>query len=398
VSGSLDSGYKPGIAWTLSEEWEKVRSARRIVIKIGSNLLTGGKKSLRRVWINKRVAEIAALVKGGRKVVVVTSGSVAAGLPLLGLNRPPANLREKQAAASAGQGILLNCYQEAFASHGIHIGQVLLSRDDVSHRRRHLNARDTLNTLLNLGLVPVVNENDTVVVEQLKFGDNDTLSANIADLIGADLLVLLSDVDGLYEEDPRVNPNAKLIPLVTEVTTDIEKLAGGTGSLVGSGGMITKLKAAKMAARSGCSMVLTCGFRTNPISEVFGQTPVGTLFLAEKNPLTSYKRWMANSTVVRGEIVLDRGAVTALSKGKSLLAKGIVSVDGSFDRGDVVSCLDMEGLRVAKGIVHYNGDDLRRIAGCHSDEFESILGFMGETAIIHRNELVMLDKELRTKP
>ncbi|MBF0381868.1 MAG: glutamate 5-kinase [Magnetococcales bacterium] len=379
----------------MTEEWEKVRSAQRIVIKIGSNLLTGGKKTLRRLWIAKRVAEIANLVKGGRKVVIVTSGSVAAGLPLLGLNRPPANLREKQAAASAGQGILLNCYQEAFASHGIHIGQVLLSRDDVSHRRRHLNARDTLETLLNLGLVPVVNENDTVVVEQLKFGDNDTLSANIADLIGADLLVLLSDVDGLYKEDPRINPEAKLLPLVVEVTSEIEQLAGGTGSMVGSGGMVTKLKAAKMAARSGCAMVLTCGFRDNPISEVFGQNPVGTLFLAEKNPLTSYKRWIANSTVVRGELVLDRGAVTALLKGKSLLAKGIVSVDGSFDRGDVVSCLDANGQRVAKGIVHYNGDDLRRIAGCHSDEFESILGYMGETAIIHRNELVML--KLRTK-
>jgi glutamate 5-kinase len=391
VSGSLESVEKPDLAWILSEEWEKVCSSQRIVIKIGSNLLTGGKQTLRRLWIAQRVAEISALVKGGRKVVVVTSGSVAAGLPLLGLNRPPANLREKQAAASAGQGILLNCYQEAFASHGIHIGQVLLSRDDISHRRRHLNARDTLETLLNLGLVPVVNENDTVVVEQLKFGDNDTLSANIADLIGADLLVLLSDVDGLYKEDPRINPDAQLLPLVAEVTTQIEKLAGGTGSVVGSGGMVTKLRAAKMAARSGCAMVLTCGFRKNPISEVFGQNPVGTLFLPEKNPLTSYKRWIANSTVVRGELILDRGAVTALSKGKSLLAKGIVTVDGSFDRGDVVSCLDANGLRIAKGIVHYNGDDLRKIAGCHSDEFESILGFMGETAIIHRNELVMLD-------
>ncbi|MBF0358402.1 MAG: glutamate 5-kinase [Magnetococcales bacterium] len=391
VSGSLDS-YKTvsqQAAWTLSQEWEKIRLSRRIVIKIGSNLLTGGQKVLRRKWIEKRVSDIATLIKGGRKVVIVTSGSVAAGLPLLGLNRPPENLREKQAAAAAGQGILLNCYQEAFAKHNIHIGQVLLSRDDVSHRRRHLNARDTLETLLNLGLVPVVNENDTVVVEQLKFGDNDTLSANIADLIGADLLILLSDVDGLYREDPRHNPDAKLIPLVEEVTPEIEKLAGGTGSLFGSGGMRTKLKAAKMAARSGCAMVLTSGFRKDPIGEVFGEKAVGTLFLAEKNPLNSYKSWIANSSVVSGELVLDRGAVTALHKGKSLLAKGIVSVDGSFDRGDVVNCLDPDGIQVAKGIVHYNSVDLTSIAGCHSDDFESILGFMGETAIIHRNEMVI---------
>jgi glutamate 5-kinase len=393
VSGFLDGDNKSArqqTAWTLTEEWQKVRLAKRVVIKIGSNLLTGGKKSLRRRWISQRVTEMAGLIKGGRQVVIVTSGSVAAGVPQLGLNRPPANLMEKQAAAAAGQGILLNCYQEAFSHHAIHIGQVLLTRDDMANRRRHLNARDTLETLLNLGLVPVVNENDTVMVEQIKFGDNDTLSANIADLIGAELLILLSDVDGLYGEDPRQNPDARLIPIVEEVTPAIEKLAGGIGSLVGSGGMVTKLKAAKMAARSGCRMVLTCGFRDNPIREVFGENPVGTLFLPEKNPLTRYKRWIANSRVIRGDLTLDRGAVTALRKGKSLLAKGIVSVDGSFDRGDAVNCLDPDGLCIAKGIVNYNGEDLRAIAGCHSGEFESILGFMGETAIIHRDEMAML--------
>ena len=377
------------VVWTLNQEWEKVRSAQRVVIKIGSNLLTGGKNGLRRKWIARRVREMAGLIKGGRQVVVVTSGSVAAGLPLLGLDRPPANLMEKQAAAAAGQVPLLNCYQEAFSKHGINVGQVLLTRDDVDNRRRYSNARDTLDTLLSLGLVPVVNENDTVVVEQLKFGDNDTLSANIADLIGADLLILLSDVDGLYGDDPRQNPEARLIPIVEKVTPKIEKLAGGVGSTVGSGGMITKLKTAKMAARSGCHMVLTNGFRDNPIHEVFGQNSVGTLFLPEKNPLTRYKRWIANSKVVRGELVLDRGAVTALTKGKSLLARGIVTVDGRFDRGDVVNCLDPDGLCIARGIVHYNAKDLSAIAGRHSDEFESILGFIGKTAIIHRDEMVV---------
>ncbi len=394
MSGSRNTtrqtAQKSQTTWTLTEEWEQVRLAQRIVIKIGSNLLTGGKESLRRKWIAKRAAEIAKLIKGGRQVVIVTSGSVAAGLPRLGLNRPPANLMEKQAAAAAGQGILINCYQEAFSHHGLYVGQVLLTRDDVANRRRHLNARDTLETLLTWGLVPVVNENDTVVVEQIKFGDNDTLSANIADLIGADLLILLSDIDGLYQEDPRKNPDAKMIPLVEEVTPEIENLAGGSGSLVGSGGMVTKLKAAKMAARCGCRMVLTSGFRKNPILEVFSRNPVGTLFLPDYNPLTRYKRWIANSSVVHGDLVLDRGAVTALRKGKSLLAKGIISVEGTFDRGDAVNCLDPDGLPVAKGMVNYNAKDLRSVMGCHSDEFESILGFLGETAIIHRNEMVLL--------
>ncbi|MBF0447972.1 MAG: glutamate 5-kinase [Magnetococcales bacterium] len=393
VSGSLDSTNElkqKQVAWTLTEEWEKVRLSRRVVIKIGSNLLTGGKNGLRKKWIGKRVREVVSLIKGGRDVVIVTSGAVAAGIPQLGLGRLPVNLREKQAAAAAGQGILINCYQEAFSQHGVHVGQILLSRDDVANRRRHLNARDTFETLLSLGLVPVVNENDTVVVEQIKFGDNDTLSANIADLIGADLLILLSDVDGLHGEDPRKNSASELIPMVEEVTPAIEKLAGGTGSLVGSGGMVTKLKAAKMAARSGCRMVLTSGYRNNPILEVFAQKPVGTLFLPEANPLSSFKRWIANSSVDCGDLTLDQGAVTALRKGNSLLARGILSVDGNFDRGDVVNCLDPNGIRIAKGIVNYNDTDLRVIAGCHSDEFESILGFMGEKAIIHRNEMAMI--------
>lgn len=378
-------------AWALKEHWERVRLAQCIVIKIGSNLLTGGRQGLRQRWIHQRVAEIAELIRGGRRVVIVTSGSVAAGLPLLGLHRRPANLREKQAAAAAGQVPLLNSYQEAFSQHGLHIGQILLTRDDVANRRRHLNARDTLETLLALGLVPIVNENDTVVVEQIKFGDNDTLSATIADLIGADLLILLSDVEGLYDADPRQHADARLIPMVTEVTPEIEKLAGGSGSAVGSGGMVTKLRAAKMAARSGCPMILTNGFRPDPIRAVFSAHPTGTLFLPEKNPLTRYKRWIANASVVCGTLVLDHGAVTALRKGKSLLARGIVSVEGSFDRGDMVICLDPEGRSVAKGIVHYNAADLKAIAGCHSDDFERILGFMGETAIVHRNGMALLN-------
>ncbi|HAT49223.1 MAG TPA: glutamate 5-kinase, partial [Alphaproteobacteria bacterium] len=244
----------------LSERsWQMVGAARTIVIKIGSNLLTTAGNGLNRDWIARRGLEMVQLMGQGRKVVIVTSGAVAAGYPRLGLSVRPKLLREKQAAASAGQPILMGCYQEVFAAHGLQTAQILLTRDDVEHRRRYLNARDTLRTLLDFGLVPIVNENDTVVVEQIKFGDNDTLSANVADLVGADLLILLTDVDGLFDTDPRHNPQARRIPLVTEVTPEVEKLAGGSGTAVGLGGMVTKLKAAKMASLSGCPMVLTNG-------------------------------------------------------------------------------------------------------------------------------------------
>ncbi len=375
----------------LSERsWQMVGAARTIVIKIGSNLLTTAGNGLNRDWIARRGLEMVQLMGQGRKVVIVTSGAVAAGYPRLGLSVRPKLLREKQAAASAGQPILMGCYQEVFAAHGLQTAQILLTRDDVEHRRRYLNARDTLRTLLDFGLVPIVNENDTVVVEQIKFGDNDTLSANVADLVGADLLILLTDVDGLFDTDPRHNPQARRIPLVTEVTPEVEKLAGGSGTAVGLGGMVTKLKAAKMASLSGCPMVLTNGFTDNPILAVFSGKPVGTLFLPTAAPLNAHKRWLANSRLSRGALTLDAGAVIALNKGKSLLARGIVAVEGDFDRGDAVFCLDPEGNRIAKGQVNYPSADLRRIAGQHSTDFEAILGFLGDPEVIHRDHMAMI--------
>ncbi|MBF0401870.1 MAG: glutamate 5-kinase [Magnetococcales bacterium] len=387
--GSSVSGSAELLA-PLDLAWQRMRTARRVVVKIGSNLLTAGGMGLRQAWISERATELVELLKQGRQVVVVTSGAVAAGAPILGLKRSPANLREKQAAAAAGQTLLMRCYELAFAPHGIAVGQILITRADVENRRRYLNARDTLWTLSSLGLVPVVNENDTVMVEELKFGDNDTLSANVADLVGAELLILLSDVDGFFDADPRLNAHARPLPLVEQVTPALEKLAGGAGSLVGRGGMATKLKAAKMAARRGCHTVLTNGFRSQPILEVFGERPVGTLFVADGNPLSAHKAWIANARLSRGELVLDAGAVQALRSGKSLLAKGIVVVRGGFDRGDAVVCLDPQGEAVAKGSINYNAEDLQRIKGRHSTDFGAVLGFVGDAEVIHRDNMVLL--------
>ncbi|MBF0439221.1 MAG: glutamate 5-kinase [Magnetococcales bacterium] len=373
----------------LRQEWQAVVNARRIVIKIGSNLLTGGGEGLRPEWIAARAAEIVGLMATGRRVVVVTSGAVAAGRPRLKLNRPLASVQEKQAAAAAGQGVLMRHYEEAFAALGVYVAQALLTRDDVENRQRYLNARDTLKTLLELGLVPVVNENDTVMTDELKFGDNDTLSANVADLVDADLLILLSDIDGLYDSNPRLNPDARFVPLVEQVTPEVEAMAGGVGSQVGKGGMATKIKAARMAARSGCRMVLTNGFRDHPISEVFGHEPVGTLFLGQEHHLPARKRWIVNARVGRGELFLDAGASAALLAGKSLLAKGILAVTGEFARGAVVHCQDPKGQELAKGIVNYNSSDLACIAGRHSRQFEGVLGYLGAEEVIHRDNLVL---------
>ncbi|MBF0177975.1 MAG: glutamate 5-kinase [Magnetococcales bacterium] len=374
----------------LRQEWQQVAGSRRVVVKIGSNLLTAGGSTLDQAWIAARCREVEALIQEGRQVVIVTSGAVAAGRPRLNLGRPLISLREKQAAAAAGQGFLMRCYEEAFASLGRHVGQILLTRDDVAHRRRYLNARDTLETLLQLGLVPIVNENDSVVVAEIRFGDNDTLAALVAGLIQADLLILLSDVDGLCDANPRFDATARRIPLVERVTPELEALAGGAGTSVGSGGMATKLRAARKAARSGCRTVLANGFRDDPIRTIFHGEPLGTLFLAESDAISSRKRWIADGLLAEGELILDQGATHALLSGRSLLAKGIRDVVGNFDRGDAVYCSTPQGEHTAKGLVNYNADDLRRIVGRHSAEFEKILGFIADEEIIHRNDMVIL--------
>ncbi len=374
----------------LERAWAGVHAARRIVVKIGSNLLTGGGATLDRAWIADRCQEVEELIREGRQVVIVTSGAVAAGRSRLNLGRPLLALREKQAAAAAGQGYLMRCYEEAFATLDRHVGQILLTRDDVADRRRYLNARDTLETLLQLGLVPIVNENDSVVVAEIRFGDNDTLAALVAGLIRADLLILLSDVDGLYDANPRDNPTARPIPLVERITPEVEGYAGGVGSTVGSGGMVTKLRAARKAGRGGCLTVLASGFRPRPIRALFQGQPVGTLFLAEADAIGARKRWIADGLQAEGELLLDPGAVAALHAGRSLLAKGIRRVEGTFDRGAAVYGTSPHGTRFAKGLVNYGAEDLRRIIGHHSTEFATILGYIAGDEIIHRDDLVIL--------
>ncbi|MEG3639380.1 glutamate 5-kinase [Magnetococcus sp. PR-3] len=374
-----------------AKAWQRVADAKRIVVKIGSNLLTS-EDGVCEDWIAGRCAEIAALIRMGKQVVVVTSGSVAAGASRLGLGRRPTTVPEKQAAAAAGQGKLMQIYEQGFHAHGLHTGQILLTRDDVANRRRYLNGRDTLETLLSLGLVPVVNENDSVVVEEIRFGDNDTLAALVAGLVEAEVLILLSDVDALYSADPRKDASAQMIPMVKEVTPEIEALAGGTGSEVGSGGMITKLRAAKMAARTGCLTVLANGFQDNPIDGVINKGGIGTLFLASGDAISSRKRWIANGLTCEGSLLLDDGAVAALRRGKSLLARGVVGVQGKFDRGAAVYCCDRDGRRISKGLVNYRHTHMDLIKGKHSRDIEAALGFIVDEEVVHRDDMVLLVK------
>ncbi|MBF0285309.1 MAG: glutamate 5-kinase [Magnetococcales bacterium] len=381
------------LAARIEEQWRLARTARRLVVKIGSNLLTGGGQGVRGRWLDDCCGEIAGLMDVGKQVVVVTSGAVAAGTPRLGLGRRPNCLREKQAAAAAGQGVLMRWYEESLESRGRHPAQVLLTREDVQHRRGYLNARDTLVTLLELGLVPVINENDTVAVEELKFGDNDTLAALVAGLIDAELLILLTDVDGLFNADPRHHAGASVLPLVEHVTPEVEALAGGVGSAVGSGGMRTKLKAARKAARYGCRTILADGFADHPLRRVMDPAlpPAGTLFMAEPgDPISHRKRWIANGLVSEGTLLLDEGAALALRAGKSLLSKGVRGVEGAFERGAVVYCRAPDGRAVAKGMVNFAASQALRIMGRHSHEIESLLGFASDEEMIHRDNLVLL--------
>ncbi|MBF0622704.1 MAG: glutamate 5-kinase [Magnetococcales bacterium] len=377
---------------TLDQAWQRVRNARRIVVKIGSNLLTGS-DGLKTAWIEARCAEIVTLIERGCEVVVVSSGAVAAGRPRMKMSGPPRTLAEKQAAAAAGQGVLMSQYDQAFSRSGRHAAQILLTRDDMADRRRYLNARDTLNTLLKFGLVPVVNENDTVVTAELRYGDNDTLAAMVACLVDADLLILLSDVDGLYSADPRHDNSACKVPIVSDVTAEIEALAGGVGSDVGTGGMVTKLKAGKKSARCGCSMVLVDGSYENPILRVTDHGPVGTLFepLSGDCAITSRQRWIVNGLGGEGVLHLDKGATKALKKGNSLLSMGIIGFTGDFDRGDAVYCCGPDGRKFAKGMISYRWDHLAQILGHHSRDFEKLLGFQGNDEIIHRDNLVLLE-------
>jgi glutamate 5-kinase len=375
---------------TDDDAWNLVPKARRIVVKIGSSTLTRNGQ-LRPDKFTALARDVSHLIEGGRQVVVVSSGAIAVGARRLGWDGAGESIREKQAAAAVGQIGLVELYQRRFARRGLHVGQVLLTRAGLDDRERFLNARHTMLELLRIGVVPIVNENDTIATEEIRFGDNDNLAATIVNAVDADLLVILTDVDGLYERAPEPGgPRPRLIRTVEKITPAIRTAASGAGSRFGSGGMITKLQAATNAARSGAATIL-CNGRVGGVLErlVRGERH-GTLF-APGERLRSKKHWLAFTAKTRGRIVIDEGAVRALTdRGRSLLPAGIVSVEGGFEIGDSVACVDGRGQEVARGLVAYSSDDVSRLAGLATKEITRVLGYSNGDEIIHRDELVLV--------
>ncbi|WP_395648261.1 glutamate 5-kinase [Terricaulis sp.] len=362
-------------------------AAKRIVVKIGSSLLVDDKTGLpARAWLAALAADVAGMRNSGQSVLIVSSGAIALGRRALGLSRG-ARLEEKQAAAAAGQARLMTAYETAFAPHSITVAQALLTADDTERRRRWLNARATLETLLNLGALPIVNENDTVATEEIRYGDNDRLAARTAQMIGADLLVLLSDIDGLYTQDPRCNPDATHVPEVPAITREIEMMAGEAGAL-GSGGMRTKIEAAKIATNAGCAVAITCGTVLHPL-QALAQGARATWFRPRATPRAAYKAWIAGALSPRGALTIDSGAAAALGRGKSLLVSGVRAVTGAFEKGDAVRILDERGDEIALGVVRYDAADAARILGLKTGEIADVLGYDGAAAIVHADDLVL---------
>jgi glutamate 5-kinase len=368
---------------------ESLADSRRLIVKIGSALLVEEESGhIRRAWLEALIEDIARCRERGQEVLIVSSGAVAVGRRHLGLTGRALRLEEKQAAAATGQIRLAHAYQEALARHGITTAQILLTPDDTEERRRHLNARATLNQLLGLGAVPVINENDTVATVEIRFGDNDRLAARVAQMVSADTLLLFSDIDGLYTGDPRKDSTARHIPLVRELTPDIEAMAGEAPPGYSSGGMVTKLAAARIALTAGCRMVIARGSVMHPIRAV-EEGALVTWFIPSAEPLTARKRWIAGALNTTGVLTVDDGAAAALRSGKSLLPAGIVAVDGEFERGDTVIVRDRRGMETARGLSFYSSADARRILGRQSGEIAAILGYRGRDEIIHRDDLVV---------
>lgn len=372
-------------------ERSKLATARRWVVKIGSALLTDDGKGLARARIADWVDQIAALRAQGLELVLVSSGSVAEGLSRLGIAERPEELHMLQAAAAVGQMGLVQAYEENFQRHRIHTAQILLTHDDLSDRKRYLNARTTIRTLLQLGVIPIINENDTVVTDEIRFGDNDTLGALVANLVEADALVILTDQLGMYDSDPRQNKDAKLVHEVQANDRALDAMAGGVSGRLGRGGMVTKLRAGRMAARSGAQTVIVGGRIENVLLRLRQQELLGTLMLPDDSRQLARKRWLAGHLQTRGTLVLDDGAVAVLEReGKSLLPVGVVEVHGAFRRGEMVSCVDKSGREFARGLVNYDVEDALRIARQPSTKIGTILGYCNEPEMIHRDNLVLL--------
>jgi glutamate 5-kinase len=367
-----------------------LEGARRLVVKIGSSILVDETRGeIRRDWLEALTDDVARLHKGGCEVVLVSSGAIRLGRTHFKLAPGPLKLEESQAAAATGQIQLAHAYQEALARHGITVAQVLLTLDDSEERRRYLNARQTMATLLAMKAVPVINENDTVATDEIRFGDNDRLSARVAEMISADTLVLLSDIDGLYTGDPRLDASARFIPEIREITPAIEAMGGSAASELSNGGMATKLIAGRIAMAAGCRMAIADGRAVGALGALIDGKARCSWFLPEGSPLSARKKWIKGSLKTAGALLVDDGAVRALSAGKSLLPAGVTAIEGEFKRGDVVDVKDRAGRVLARGLVAYAADDARRIAGRKSAEIEHLLGFRGRDEMVHRDDLVV---------
>ena len=366
----------------------QLHTSKRLVIKVGSSILMGEAGAPRADWLATLAQDIADARARGTQVIVVTSGAVAMGRATLGMPTGVLKLEEKQAAAACGQISLVQAWRVALGAHAIHTAQVLVTIDDSEDRRRYLNVRNTLETLLEHGVVPVINENDTVATAELRFGDNDRLAARVAQMASADTLLLLSDIDGLYTANPAKEANAQFIPQVSEITPQIQAMAGGASSAVGSGGMVTKIEAAKIALAAGCHMIIAPGKLAHPLRACL-EGGRGTWFIAQSTPRSARKHWISGSIAPMGAVVIDAGAAAALASGKSLLPAGVTSIQGLFERGDAVIVKDETGVELARGLIAYSSADAQRILGRKSQDIEQILGFKGRSALIHRDDLVL---------
>jgi glutamate 5-kinase len=374
----------------------RLSSHRRITVKIGSALLVDRSSGLKKEWLASLVADVAALWAQGTEVLVVSSGAIALGRTILGLGKRVLKLEESQAAAAVGQIALAGAWSDELARHGLKSGQILVTLGDTEERRRYLNARATIDTLLKLKAVPVINENDTVATSEIRYGDNDRLAARVATMMGGDLLVLLSDIDGLYTAPPALDPDAKHIPIVERITPEIDAMAGAAASELSRGGMRTKLDAGKIATAAGTAMIITAGDRLNPLAAI-DRGERFTWFAPAANPVRGYKTWIAGQLEPAGRLTVDAGAIAALMSGKSLLSAGVRLVSGDFARGDTVAILDPDGREVARGLVAYDATDAVRIAGLRTAEISAALGYEPRSAMIHRDDLVVSRSAARTE-
>ena len=372
------------------EARQALRRAKRIVVKVGSSTITYANVKRNFSQIDRIARELSDLQNLGKEMILVTSGAVAVGVDRLGLPKKPDNIPGKQAAAAVGQGVLMHTYEKFFADYGQVVAQVLLTKTEALDRHRYTNSRNTFMELLKQRVIPIVNENDVVALDELKIGDNDNMSALVAGIVDADLVIILSDVAGLYTANPQTHPEATLVSEVQEITPAIEASAGGVGSCLGTGGMATKIQAAKAATSSGIHLVIASGTEKNAIPRILQGESIGTLFISRENRLQFRKRWLAFGASIKGSITVDAGCAHALAEGSSILPAGVVSVTGSFEPGATISVRDTEGRELARGLVHYSALEMAQIRGCKSSDIEKIIGHKNYDEVIHRDDLVLL--------